>query len=96
MNIVVTGANTGIGLDLVKKYCDLKFNVLGFSRNIDNLKNLKNKYSNFRYISFDLGEGDYEKDLIPLLKSSKEFREDYLDHYWTLRVDDGGSYRLEG
>ena len=37
-----------------------------------------------------------EKDLIPLLKSSKEFRKDYLKHYWTLRVDDGGSYRLEG
>ena len=37
-----------------------------------------------------------EKDLIPLLKSSKEFRKDYLEHYWTLRVDDGGSYRLEG
>ena len=37
-----------------------------------------------------------EKDLIPLLKESKEFRKDYLEHYWTLRVDEGGSYRLEG
>ena len=37
-----------------------------------------------------------EKDLIPLLKESKEFRKDYLEHYWTLRVDDGGSYRVEG
>ena len=26
MNIIVTGANKGIGLSLVKKYCDLKFN----------------------------------------------------------------------
>ena len=37
-----------------------------------------------------------EKDLIPLLKESKEFQKDYLEHTWELRVDDGGSYRLEG
>jgi len=37
-----------------------------------------------------------EKDLIPLLKGSKEFQKDYLAHYWELRVDEGGSYRLEG
>jgi hypothetical protein len=37
-----------------------------------------------------------EKDLIPLLKESKEFQKDYLGHTWELRVDDGGAYRLEG
>ena len=37
-----------------------------------------------------------EKDLIPLLKESKEFQKDYLEHTWELRVDDGGAYRLEG
>ena len=78
MNIIVTGANTGIGLDLVKKYCDLKFNVLGFSRNIDNLKSLKNKYSNFSYISFDLSQGDYEKDLIPFIKRETGGRIDIM------------------
>jgi hypothetical protein len=35
-------------------------------------------------------------DLVILLKESKEFQKDYLKRYWTLRVDDGGSYRLEG
>ena len=37
-----------------------------------------------------------EKDLVPLLKESKEFQKDYLEHTWELRVDDGGAYRLEG
>ena len=35
-------------------------------------------------------------DLISLLKESKEFQKDYLEHTWELRVDDGGAYRLEG
>ena len=34
-----------------------------------------------------------EKELIPLLKESKEFQKDYLEHTWELRVDDGGAYR---
>tara|TARA_R110002073_G_C9239640_1_gene561615 strand:+ start:385 stop:720 length:336 start_codon:yes stop_codon:yes gene_type:complete len=37
-----------------------------------------------------------EKDLMPLLKESKEFQKDYLQHTWEIRVDDGGAYRLEG
>ena len=35
-------------------------------------------------------------DLVILLKESKEFQKDYLEHTWELRVDDGGAYRLEG
>ena len=68
MNIIVTGANKGIGLSLVKKYCDLKFNVFAFSRSIDNLKKIKSKYDNFNYISFDLEKGDYDKELMPSIK----------------------------
>lgn len=68
MNIIVTGANKGIGLSLVKKYCDLKFNVFAFSRSIDNLKKIKLKHDNFNYISFDLEKGDYDKELMPSIK----------------------------
>ena len=37
-----------------------------------------------------------EKDLIPLLKESKEFQKDYLEHTWEIRVSDDGAYWIEG
>ena len=33
MNVVITGANRGIGLELVKQFNDKNYNVYGSSRN---------------------------------------------------------------
>ena len=33
MNVVITGANRGIGLELAKEYKNLGYNVIGTSRN---------------------------------------------------------------
>jgi hypothetical protein len=36
------------------------------------------------------------KDIIDLLKKSKEFRKDYYEHTWELTVADDGSYWVNG
>lgn len=44
LNIVITGASSGIGLATTQKYLALGHQVFGFSRTIDTLNNLKKTY----------------------------------------------------
>lgn len=57
MNIIITGAGKGIGLELIKAFClESGNNIIAISRNIDNLKNIKVDTENtFLFpISYDL------------------------------------------
>lgn len=57
MNIVITGASKGIGLQLVNMFVKNKHNVVAISRDISNFKN--NKSKSLHPISFDLTSSDY-------------------------------------
>jgi short-subunit dehydrogenase len=52
---VITGGSKGIGLALVKKFLEQDFKVFAISRNLGNLDELQNEYSdNLIYLSADL------------------------------------------
>ncbi|MEO3993942.1 MAG: SDR family NAD(P)-dependent oxidoreductase [Desulfurococcaceae archaeon TW002] len=58
MNILVTGASSGIGKALSSKFCEEGGNrVLGVGRNIKGLEDVKNMYSDcFEYLVLDLSD----------------------------------------
>ncbi len=57
MNVVITGAGKGIGLELVKKFLKKGDKIVAISRNISKLENLKAE--NLFLASFDLKEKDF-------------------------------------
>lgn len=59
MNIVVTGAGKGIGLELVKVFVENEHNTVAISRNISNLEKINSKF--LIPVSFDLISDDYNK-----------------------------------
>ncbi len=67
MNIVITGAGKGIGLELSKLFVENNHTTIAISRNINTLKNIDNPF--LRPISFDLTSVDYS-DLLEFM--SKE------------------------
>ncbi len=67
MNIVITGAGKGIGLELSKLFVENNHTIIAISRNINTLKNIDNPF--LRPISFDLTSVDYS-DLLEFM--SKE------------------------
>lgn len=59
-NVIITGTSRGIGLELVKQFADLGYNVLALSRNTSVIESLEN--ANIASFSFDLSEDiSYEK-----------------------------------
>ncbi|MCK9613441.1 MAG: SDR family oxidoreductase [Bacteroidales bacterium] len=76
MNIVVTGAGKGIGLELCKKFLQQESNkVIAISRNIENLKELQEKYINLCPVSFDLTNEVYT----PIIEKLSFFEEKKTD-----------------
>lgn len=59
MNIVVTGAGKGIGLELAKVFVENEHNTVAISRNISNLEKINSKF--LIPVSFDLISDDYNK-----------------------------------
>lgn len=59
MNIVVTGAGKGIGLELTKLFLRNNHNTIAISRNISNLEKIENEF--LTPVSFDLISDDYKK-----------------------------------
>jgi NAD(P)-dependent dehydrogenase (short-subunit alcohol dehydrogenase family) len=57
MNVVITGAGKGIGLELAKIFSANNHNTIAISRNILALQEIENEFLN--PISFDLTSGDY-------------------------------------
>ena len=55
-SIIITGANSGIGLECVKQFCEIFTNtlILAISRNDDNLRELK--YSNLQIVKCDVAD----------------------------------------
>lgn len=71
MNIIVTGTSRGIGYELVKLYASTEGveSVFAISRNRDKLNKLKAECGeNVVPIPFDLGNGDFENELLPIVK----------------------------
>ncbi|WP_339723588.1 SDR family oxidoreductase [uncultured Paraglaciecola sp.] len=50
LNIVITGANSGIGLETTKKYLSLGHNVFAISRNVGVLNTLHGEYSDTLHV----------------------------------------------
>ena len=61
LNIIITGASSGIGFELTKALLEEGHFVYSISRSIDSLKKLKkeNSYSKLTIIPFDLTKDDY-------------------------------------
>jgi len=73
MNVVVTGASSGIGRALCELLCTSKPNVkvLGIARNELALKELKSKYGEkFNYLTTDLSEVDSTYEIVKVVKDS--------------------------
>lgn len=73
MNIVVTGASSGIGKALCELLCTLKpnVNVLGIARNELVLKELKSRYDGkFNYLVVDLSKLDSVYEVVDVVKNS--------------------------
>ena len=75
MNVIITGASSGIGYELVKKFIHSGHVVVAIARNRHKLLQLEKevKSENFHYLEFDLSTNDYKKELIPFVK--KQFKE---------------------
>lgn len=57
LNVVITGANSGIGLETTIKYLSLGHHVFAVSRNVNVLTNLSNEYPESLYIHrFDVSK----------------------------------------
>ncbi|HEX8278334.1 MAG TPA: SDR family oxidoreductase [Segetibacter sp.] len=77
MNIVITGASSGVGFEAVLELClNISHNIIALAPSKDKLKKL---YDSAMHISpqcslyiadFDIVHGDYIEELIPLIKSS--------------------------
>ena len=70
MNVIITGASSGIGYELVKKFIHAGHAVIAIARNRHKLLQLENelKSENFHYLGFDLSTDDYKKELIPFVR----------------------------
>lgn len=58
MNVVISGASTGIGYEVAIKFASLGHRVLALARSIDKLKLLQNENSRIEIISIDLCNED--------------------------------------
>jgi len=77
MNIVITGASSGVGFEAALELSrDSKNTVVALARSAEKLQRLaelvtaKNPDVNFFTATFDINRGDYEQELLPLLKGT--------------------------
>ncbi len=78
MNVIITGASRGIGLELVKIFTGNKKNrVIALSRNIEPLKKLK-AAKNLQYLSFDLSHNEGVLQLNKLVEEHLHQKVDIL------------------
>jgi short-subunit dehydrogenase len=59
LNILITGASSGIGFEITKQLLEKGHNLYTISRKTDQLELLKSTYSNLNIIKFDLNSNDY-------------------------------------
>ncbi len=74
--VLITGASSGIGLEMAKQLASKNFNLILVARNEVNLQNLqkelKGKYNiDVEYLLFDLSEPNSATDLYKLVKGKK-------------------------
>ena len=69
MNIVVTGASSGIGLELVKSFTLQNHNVLAVSRSKEKLTELKRFSESIHILSIDINRLNSEVITETLIKS---------------------------
>lgn len=74
MNVVITGASSGIGFALAIKFIQQGHQVFAIARSKEPLNQLEIKLrsSAFRFLSFDLSNEDYKKVLIPAIQDHFE------------------------
>ncbi|HEX8357527.1 MAG TPA: SDR family oxidoreductase [Segetibacter sp.] len=76
MNIIITGASSGVGFEVVLELCqDTGNNIIALARSEDKLQELSaaalsvNSQCSLFTADFDIIHGDYYEELIPLVKS---------------------------
>jgi len=67
MNVIITGASSGIGFELVKQFLKKEYNVIAISRNIKPLVNLKQKH--LIPVSKDLSNVEEIENIIPIIQN---------------------------
>ena len=63
-NIIVTGASGGIGNSIVKNLHESGANILASGTKIEKLEELKSKFSNLKFIKFDISKIDQIENFI--------------------------------
>lgn len=75
-NVIITGTSRGIGLELVKQFADLGYNVLALSRNTSVIESLEN--ANIASFSFDLSEDISYDNLTKFIQTEWNSKVDIL------------------
>lgn len=70
-HIIITGANSGIGLNLAKKLCQLDNSILGIDLHDSQMETLKNEFPKFDYLVLDLS----------IVESLEEIK-DWTNSHW--------------
>ncbi|MDB4246202.1 3-oxoacyl-[acyl-carrier-protein] reductase [Candidatus Pelagibacter sp.] len=63
-NIIVTGASGGIGNSIVEKLSQNGANILATGTRIEKLEELKEKFSNIKFLKFDISQHDKIEEFI--------------------------------
>ena len=79
MNVVIIGANRGIGLELAKEYKNLNFNVIGTSRNPMSSTSLQEEIGLENILPLDISNSNSIDEFCDSIAKKNKFKNRYIN-----------------